>query len=45
MKLFSCICSECGKWHSHCYPHPRKKLKFICVNCLNKKGVENVKKN
>jgi len=34
--IHSCICSKCGKWHSHIYPHPKKKLKFVCINCLKK---------
>jgi len=38
--IYGCVCCECGNWHSHCYPHPKNRMRFICVDCLKKIDME-----
>jgi hypothetical protein len=40
--IYSCLCSVCKKFHSHCYPNPKKKGTFICVNCLHKQNLKEI---
>jgi hypothetical protein len=34
--IYSCLCSVCHKWHSHVFPNPKNKKKYVCIDCLHK---------